>query len=100
MGIKESSVGDELAVAARLRGARSSARFAARCLDPCDRSQRGFTLPAVNIPGVLSRIQDAPLAGKDAPEPRVSCNLPEVGAVLPSRQVGGLNHRYEAACAD
>ena len=64
MGIKEVLSAPRLAVAASLRGARHR-HDSPRVPRPRDRSQRGLTVPAREVvPGVLSRIQDAPLAGQ------------------------------------
>jgi hypothetical protein len=61
---QRSSVGATLAVAASLRGARHR-HDSPRVPRPHDRSQRGFIVPAHEVlPGVLSRIQDSPLAGQ------------------------------------
>ena len=64
MGIRGSSVGAAIPVAACLRGTRHR-HDSPRVPRPRDRSQRGFTVPAREVlPGVLSRIQDAPLTGQ------------------------------------
>src|ERR1019366_4036480 len=63
-GNQGSSVGAAIAVAERLRGT-CHRHDSPRGPRPRDRSQRGFTVPSREItPGVLSRIQDAPLTGR------------------------------------
>ena len=62
--IELSSVGASIPVAACLRGTRHQ-YVSPRVPRPCDRSQRGFPVPAREVlPGVLSRNQDAPLTGQ------------------------------------
>jgi len=68
------------------------------CLDHLNRFQRGVSISAREIvSGVLSRIQNAPFVGNNAPEPR-PMHQPE-GAVVAIPQVGGLHHRYERRAA-
>ena len=63
-GNQGSSVGASISVAACLRGTRHR-HDSPRVPRPRDRSQRGFPVPAREVlPGVLSRIQDAPLTGQ------------------------------------